>query len=107
VYEFEDVNNGVPYDVLAYQSITEPEDGTAFITADPGAVHDVIFAGVVETTEGKLFTVTVMAFEVAVVLVTILAFKLVVITTVITSLFKMLSRVNVEPVPVLILFFFH
>jgi hypothetical protein len=68
-------------DVLAYQSITEPVDGTAFIVVEPDAAHVVIDAGVVETTEGKLFTVNVIVFEVAVVLVTEAALKLVVITT--------------------------
>jgi hypothetical protein len=68
-------------DVLAYQSITDPVDGTAFIVAEPAVVHDVIDAGVVDTTEGKLFTVIVMVLEVAVVLVTSAALKLVVITT--------------------------
>jgi hypothetical protein len=68
-------------DVLAYQSITEPVVGTAFIVAEPAAVHVVIDAGVVDTTDGKLFTVNVMVFEVAVVLVTEAALKLVVITT--------------------------
>ena len=67
--------------MLAYQSITDPVVGTAFIVAEPAVAHDVINAGVVDTTEGKLFTVKVMVFEVAVVLVTSAAFKLVVITT--------------------------
>ena len=69
--------------MLAYQSITDPVVGTAFIVAEPVAVHDVIDAGVVDKTDGKLFTVIVMVFEVAVVLVTEAALKLVVITTVI------------------------
>ena len=105
--ELDDDNNGVVAVVLAYQSITEPAEGMAFNVADPVEEHEVIFAGVVDTTEGKLFTVVVMLFEVAVVLVTEAALKLVVITTVITSLLRMLSRANVEPVPELILFFFH
>jgi hypothetical protein len=107
VYEFDDDNKGVIAVVLAYQSITDPVDGVAFNVADPVDEHDVIFAGIVDTTEGKLFTVVVMAFEVAVVLVTSAAFKLVVITTLIKSLFTMLFSVNVAPVPTLSPFFLH
>ena len=105
--ELDDDNNGVVDDVLAYQSITDPVEGTALIVADPGAIHDVRFAGVVDITEGKLFTVTVMLLEVAVVLLTETELKLVVITTVITSLLRILSIVNDEPLPALIPFFFH
>ena len=68
-------------DVLAYQSITDPVVGTAFMVADPAAAHAEMVAGVVDKTDGKLFTVIVMVFEVAVVLVTEAALKLVVITT--------------------------
>jgi hypothetical protein len=107
VYELDDDNNGVFAVVLAYQSITEPVDDTAFNVADPVDEHEVIFAGVTDTTEGKLFTVVVMSFEVAVVLVTVAALKLVVITTLIISLLRMLFNVNVAPVPALTPFFFH
>ena len=107
VYELDDDNNGVVAVVLAYQSITDPVDGAAFNVADPVDEHDVIFAGVVDTTEGKLFTVVVTAFEVAVVLVTSAALKLVVITTLIKSLLTMLFNVNDEPVPILTPFFLH
>jgi hypothetical protein len=107
VYELDDDNNGVVAVVLAYQSITEPVDGVAFNVADPVDEHEVIFAGVVDKTDGKLFTVVAIEFEVAVVLVTEPALKLVVITTVIASLFTMLFNVNVAPVPALTPFFFH
>ena len=61
----------------------------------------------VDTTEGKLFTVVAIAFDVAVVLFTVAALKLVVITTVITSLLRTLFNVTVGPVPAFTPFFFH